>query len=44
MLAQEGCDIVSADIDLAGAEKTAAEVNALGRKAIAVKVDVRNRR
>jgi NAD(P)-dependent dehydrogenase (short-subunit alcohol dehydrogenase family) len=42
MLAQEGCDIVSADIDLAGAEKTAAEVNALGRKAIAVKVDVRN--
>ena len=29
MLAQEGCDIVAADIDLAGAEKTAAEVNAL---------------
>ena len=42
MLAHEGCDIVSADIDLAGAEKTAAEVNVLGRKAIAVKVDVRN--
>jgi NAD(P)-dependent dehydrogenase (short-subunit alcohol dehydrogenase family) len=42
MLAHEGCDIVAADIDLAGAEKTAAEVNALGRKAIAVKVDVRN--
>jgi 3-oxoacyl-[acyl-carrier protein] reductase len=42
-LAQEGCDIVSADIDLEGAGQTAAEVEALGRRALSVKVDVRNR-
>jgi NAD(P)-dependent dehydrogenase (short-subunit alcohol dehydrogenase family) len=42
-LAQEGCDIISADIDLKGARQTAAEVEALGRKALALKVDVRNR-
>jgi len=42
-LAQEGCDIISADIDLKGARQTAAEVEALGRKALAVKVNVRNR-
>jgi NAD(P)-dependent dehydrogenase (short-subunit alcohol dehydrogenase family) len=42
-LAQEGCDIISADIDLKGARQTAAEVEALGRKALAVKVDVRKR-
>jgi len=41
-LAKEGCDIVAADKDLEGAEKTAAEVKASGRKAIAVKVDIRN--
>jgi len=39
-LAKEGCDIVAADIDLEGAKQTAAEVEALGRKAIAVKADV----
>jgi len=39
-LAREGCDIVSADIDIGGAEKTAEEVKSLGRKAIALKVDV----
>jgi NAD(P)-dependent dehydrogenase (short-subunit alcohol dehydrogenase family) len=39
-LAKEGCDIVAADIDLAGAEQTAAEVRALGRKAMAIKADV----
>jgi len=39
-LADEGCDIVVADINLDGAEKTAAAVEALGRKALAVKVDV----
>jgi NAD(P)-dependent dehydrogenase (short-subunit alcohol dehydrogenase family) len=39
-LAQEGCHIVSADMDLAGAKKTAAEVEKLGRQALAVKVDV----
>lgn len=40
VLAKEGCDIVSSDIDLEGAEKTVAEVRALGRKAMAFKVDV----
>lgn len=39
-LAKESCDIVSADMNLEGAEQTAAAVRALGRKAIAVKVDV----
>jgi 3-oxoacyl-[acyl-carrier protein] reductase len=39
-LAQEGCDIVAADIDLDGAKQTAAQVEALGRKALAVKVNV----
>jgi NAD(P)-dependent dehydrogenase (short-subunit alcohol dehydrogenase family) len=39
-LAEEGCHIVAADIDLAGAEKTAAAVKILGRRALAVKVDV----
>ena len=42
-LAGEGCDIVSADIDLNGAKQTAEEVEALGCKALAVKVDVANR-
>ncbi|HJX12673.1 MAG TPA: SDR family NAD(P)-dependent oxidoreductase [Dehalococcoidales bacterium] len=39
-LAEEGCDVVVADIDLAGAKKTAADVESRGRKALAVKVDV----
>jgi NAD(P)-dependent dehydrogenase (short-subunit alcohol dehydrogenase family) len=39
-LAREGCDIVACDMDIEGAEKTAAEVRALGRKAIALKMDV----
>lgn len=39
-LAREGCDVVSADMDIKGAEQTAAEVEALGCKALAVKVDV----
>jgi 3-oxoacyl-[acyl-carrier protein] reductase len=41
-LAKEGCDIIATDIDLKGAEQTAAEVKALGRKAIALKADVTN--
>lgn len=41
-LAREGCDIVSADIDVEGAKKTADEVKALGRKAMAAKMDVSN--
>jgi 3-oxoacyl-[acyl-carrier protein] reductase len=40
-LAEEGCHIISADMDLEGAKKTAAAVEKLGCQAIAVKVDVR---
>ena len=39
-LAKEGCDIVATDIDLEGAKKTAADAEALGIKAIAIKADV----
>lgn len=39
-LAKEGCDIVASDIDFEGAKKTAAEVETLGRKALAVKADI----
>jgi len=42
-LAKEGCDIIATDIDLAGTEQTAAEVKALGCKAIALKADVTSR-
>jgi NAD(P)-dependent dehydrogenase (short-subunit alcohol dehydrogenase family) len=42
-LAKEGCQIISCDIDIAGAEKTAAEVRALKQKAVAFKVDVTDR-
>jgi 3-oxoacyl-[acyl-carrier protein] reductase len=42
-LAQEGCDIVVNDIDLEGAKHTSAEVEASGRKAMALKADVSNR-
>jgi NAD(P)-dependent dehydrogenase (short-subunit alcohol dehydrogenase family) len=42
-LAKEGCDVVVADIDFEGAQKTADEIKALGRKALAVKVDISNR-
>jgi NAD(P)-dependent dehydrogenase (short-subunit alcohol dehydrogenase family) len=41
-LAKEGCDVIVVDIDLGGAEKTAAELKALGRKAIALKADITN--
>ena len=41
-LAGEGCDIIAADIDLEGAEQTAAAVESLGRRALAIKVDVTN--
>ena len=41
-LAREGCDIIAADIDLAGAEGTAEAVRALGRKALAIKADITN--
>jgi len=39
-LAQEGCDVIAADIDLTGAEQTVAAVESLGRSALAVKVNV----
>jgi 3-oxoacyl-[acyl-carrier protein] reductase len=39
-LATEGCDLVIADLDLEGAKKTAAEIVALKRQAIAVKVNI----
>ncbi len=40
MLAEEGCDVICADIDLPGSEETAAAVKALGRKSTALKVDI----
>ncbi len=39
-LAGEGCDIIACDVDIEGAEKTAAGVQSLGCKAIAIKADV----
>jgi 3-oxoacyl-[acyl-carrier protein] reductase len=40
VLAEAGCDIVVNDIDLAGARQTASEIEAMGRKALAIKADV----
>lgn len=42
-LANEGCDIVSCDIDLEGAIQTADAVKAIGRRALAFKTDVSNK-
>jgi NAD(P)-dependent dehydrogenase (short-subunit alcohol dehydrogenase family) len=39
-LAGEGCDIAVNDLDLEDAQKTAADVEALGQKAIAIKADI----
>jgi 3-oxoacyl-[acyl-carrier protein] reductase len=39
-LAEEGCDIIGADIDLKGAQKTGDEIKALGRRALIIKVDI----
>ncbi len=39
-LAQEGCDIISADMDLEGARKTTETVRETGRKSVAYKLDV----
>lgn len=41
-LARNGCDIISCDIDIEGAEKTAEDVIAIGRRAIAVRADITN--
>ncbi len=38
--AKYGCDLVMCDIDIAGTKKTAEAVEALGRKALAIKTDV----
>lgn len=40
VMAKEGCNIVSVDMDIEGAKKTAAEARKLGVKAIALKVDI----
>ena len=42
LLARNGADIVVSDINLEKAEETANEINLIGRKALAVKVDVAN--
>ena len=42
-LAQLGADVVVAELDRAGAERTAAEVKKMGRRAIAVPTDVTKR-
>jgi 3-oxoacyl-[acyl-carrier protein] reductase len=39
-LAKEGCDVIINDLDLEGARQTAAEVEKLGRKSLAIKGDV----
>jgi NAD(P)-dependent dehydrogenase (short-subunit alcohol dehydrogenase family) len=39
-LAQEGCDVICADIDLAGAQTTANEIKKLGRQTAALQVDI----
>ena len=43
-LAEEGCDVIVTDIDREGLEKTAAEVEATGRKVIAIKADLTSKR
>jgi 3-oxoacyl-[acyl-carrier protein] reductase len=42
-LAREGCDVIVGDMNIEGAEQTAAEIRALKRKAIAIKADIRNK-
>lgn len=41
-LAKEGCKVIVADINLDGAKKTAAEIEAVGGQALAVKADITN--
>ena len=40
--AKEGADIVIADVNLEIAQKTASEIESLGRKALALEMDVTN--
>jgi len=42
LLAEKGADIVVSDINLEKAEETAREIEAIGRKAMAIRVDVAN--
>jgi 3-oxoacyl-[acyl-carrier protein] reductase len=42
LLAQKGADIVVSDINLEKAEETAKEIEAIGRRAVAIRVDVAN--
>jgi NAD(P)-dependent dehydrogenase (short-subunit alcohol dehydrogenase family) len=42
-LAKEGCHVVLTDVDLGGTKQSAVEVQALGRKAMALKMDVTSR-
>jgi 3-oxoacyl-[acyl-carrier protein] reductase len=42
-LAQEGADVVVADVDLEGAQRVAQEIEGLGRKAKAIQADVSQR-
>jgi NAD(P)-dependent dehydrogenase (short-subunit alcohol dehydrogenase family) len=42
-LAEEGCDVIAADLNLEWAKETAAEIEKKGVRAMAVKVDVANR-
>jgi len=43
-MAREGADVVIPDVNLAGAKAVAAEVQGLGLRALALKVDVTNER
>ncbi len=42
-LAQEGCDVVSADLNLEGAQQTATDIEKLGVRSMAVKVNIADR-
>jgi 3-oxoacyl-[acyl-carrier protein] reductase len=43
IFAREGANVVCADINEKGADETAAEVNSIGSKALAIRVDVTKR-
>ncbi len=43
-LAFEGCNLILGDIDLEGAERTADEIISIGQRAVAIKVDVTDRK
>lgn len=40
VLAQQGCDVIVNDIDEEGIKKTASDIEALGRRSLAIKADV----